>query len=70
MSLDIDNFIPSVIKQICAGTHTLPNKARENWEKHRTEGPKIVRELLKDTLDSLVLGLRDSNKQVFMVLDA
>lgn len=33
MSLDIDKFIPSVIKQICAGTHTLPNKAREHWEK-------------------------------------
>lgn len=60
----------SVIKQICASTHTLPNKAREHWEKHRSEGPKIDRELLKDILDSLVLGLRDSNKEVFMVLDA
>lgn len=48
----------------------LPDEAREHWNKHRTEGPKIDRILLFGILASVVFGLENNDQEVFVVLDA
>ena len=69
-SLDIDNLRCSIIKQLCSGTHTLSDRVREHWEKHRSEGPRINSDHLLKILDSLVFGLQERGKEIFLVLDA
>ena len=69
-SLDIDNLRCSFIKQLCGGTHKLPDRAREHWEKHCSEGPRINSDHLSEILDSLVFGLEKRGKETFLVLDA
>ena len=69
-SLDIDNLRCSIIKKLCWEAHTLPDRAREHWEKHRSEGSRINSDHLSEILDALVLGLQKRAKEIFLVLDA
>ena len=48
----------------------MPDRAREHWEKHRSEGPKINSDHLSEILDSLVFELHHRGKEIFLVLDA
>lgn len=48
----------------------MPDKARQHWEKHRHEGPKIVRAVLPEILDAFVLELKATDQEVYVVLDA
>ena len=69
-SLDTDNLLCSLIKQLCGGARTLPDRTREYWEKYRSEGPRINSDHLSEVLDSLVSGLEKCGKEIFLVLDA
>lgn len=66
----MDSLLCSLIKQLCVGTQTLPNKVREHWRKHRNEGPTTIKHLLPAILDSIVIELRITGREVFVVLDA
>ena len=68
-SLDIEELLCSVIRQLCAGAHTLPYQLNELWEKYGNPGSRPAVSVLKDTLDSVVLSIRNDEQDVFVVLD-
>ena len=68
-SRDIEELLCSVIRQLCAGAHTLPYQLNELWEKYGTGGSRPPVTILKDTLDSVVLSIKNDEQDVFVVLD-
>ena len=68
-SRDIEELLRSVIRQLCAGAHTLPYQLKELWEKHGKPGSRPTVSDLKDTLNSLVLSIKNDEQDVFIVLD-
>lgn len=69
-SRDIEELLCSVIRQLCAGAHTLPYQLNELWEKYGTAGSRPTVLILKDTLDSVVLSIKTDEQDVFIVIDA
>ena len=69
-SRDIEELLCSVIRQLCAGAHTLPYQLNELWEKYGTPGSRPTVSVLKDTLDSVVLSIKNDEQDVFIVIDA
>ncbi len=69
-SLNIDNLLCSTIRQICAGTRTVPQVVRELWEKHSRAGSRPSRTKLMETLDSVIVALRSDDRHALVVVDA
>ena len=68
-SLNIEELLGSIIRQLCAGAHTLPYQLNELSEKYRIRGSRPTVSVLKDTLNSVVLSLKNDEQAVFLVLD-
>ena len=69
-TINIDNLLSSIIRQLCAGTQRLPGNVRELWMKHHKAGSRPSRASLIETLNTIVYSLDSIDKQVFVVLDA
>lgn len=69
-SIDIDNLLSSMIRQLCAGAQKLPKKVHELWSKHYMAGSRPTRASLIDTLNTIVVGLSTNGQHAFVVLDA
>ena len=68
-SLNIEKLLRSVIRQLCAGAHTLPYQLNELREKYGNPGSRPTVSVLKDTLNSVVLSIKNDEQDVFIVLD-
>lgn len=69
-SLDLDNLLCSIIRQLCAKTQTLPKNIRELWEHNHAAGGRPTSDSLKEALDVLVADLTAANQSAIIVLDA
>ena len=69
-SINIDNLLCSTIRQICAGIRPVPDVVSELWGKHRRPGSRPSRAKLIETLDSVIVGLKNDDKHARVVVDA
>lgn len=69
-SLDIDNLLSSIIRQLCAKAQALPDNIRELGKSNRAPGSRPTRATLMNVLDSLIVSLNTANQVPFVVLDA
>ena len=69
-SIDIDNLLCSMIRQLCAGAQRLPREVHELWSKHCMAGTRPTRASLIDTLNTVVVTLSTNGQHAFIVLDA
>lgn len=69
-SLDIDNLLYSIMRQLCANTQTVPDSVRDLWKRHCAAGSRPTRAGVMQVLDSLIAGLKLVNRNVLLVLDA
>ena len=69
-SLNMHNFLCSIIRQLCAGAQTLPDYVRQLWKKHIIPGSRPSIDQITETLKFLVLELEEAGKRVSMVIDA
>ena len=68
-SVDIENLLRSVIRQLCARAKTLPSNVRELWEKHHMAGSRPNRASLIESLDAVIVGLNSNDQHALVVLD-
>ena len=69
-SLDIDNLLYSIMRQLCANTQTVPDSVRALWKRHYAAGSRPTRAGVMQVLDSLTAGLKVANRFVLLVFDA
>lgn len=68
-SVDIENLLRSLIRQLCARAKTLPSNVRELWEKHYMAGSRPTRASLIESLDVVIVGLNSNDQHALVVLD-
>ena len=69
-SLNIDNLLYSIIRQLCANIQTVPDSVRDLYGRHCAAGSRPTRAGVMQVLDSLIAGLKVLNRSVLLVLDA
>ena len=68
-SVNIENLLSSIIRQLCAGTKQMPSNVRELWKKHRMAGSRPTNAGLIESLDAVMVGLNTNDRHALVVLD-
>lgn len=69
-SVDIENLLSSIIRQLCAGAKRLSGSVRELWKKHHMAGSRPNRASLIETLNAVMVDLNTDDQHAIVVLDA
>lgn len=69
-SLEIDNLICCLIRQLCAKTNTIPDSVRKLWKDHAAARIQPSTIDLRETLDSFVEEFQETGQKFLIVLDA
>lgn len=68
-SLNVDNLLYCLIKQLCAKTRTIPDSVRNLWNERAGAKTPASGRRPEDILDSVVTELHETGHRVLIVLD-
>ena len=68
-SLNTDNLLYCLTRQLCGRTKHIPDSVRELWNRNYAAGTKPTGTLVENTLDSVVIELQKTDHEVLIVLD-
>ena len=68
-SLNTDNLLYCLTRQLCGGAKHIPDSVRELWNQNFAAGTKPTGRLVENTLDSVVIELQRTGLEVLIVLD-
>ena len=68
-SLNRDNLLYCLTRQLCGGAKHIPDSVRELWTQNSGAGTEPTGRLVENILDSVVIGLRRTGLKVLIVLD-
>lgn len=68
-SLDIDNMLYCITRQLCGGAKNIPESVRDLWNQNSGAGTRPAGSLVENMLDSVVSGLQRTGLEILIVLD-